>query len=87
MKNRRKKPKSPEGFVTKTHLRCEDCEYRYALRNEGRPMVVGGIPRTVRCEACGGRGELVIDSADKRRIDPYATGLDGPWEVWRRARV
>ena len=50
-------------------------------------MVIHGMPRTVRCEACDGRGELVIDQTDKRRIDPYATGLDGPWEVWRKAKL
>lgn len=62
---------SPSGFVTRTHLRCPDCEYRGALRNEGKPIIAHGYLLTWGCETCGGRGELPLGKLDPERIDPY----------------
>ena len=70
----RKKPRSKavyeiEGFVSRTHTRCLDCEYRGDLDSVGK-VYHERLARVSKCDTCAGRGELVL--AGVERIDPMA---------------
>lgn len=66
----RKQPAEIPGFVSVQHVRCPDCEYEDALRNDGGAKVIGGgqlkgstidvgITRaSVGCETCNGKGSI-----------------------------
>jgi len=62
----------PKGFLRSHHERCEDCEYRGALDNVGRPIYRSGVRLTAGCETCKGRGRVPL--ARERKTDPYFTG-------------
>jgi len=63
-------PFQKDGFVRKHFDRCDDCEYRGALANDGHPLYVNGFNLSINCEGCGGTGQ--VPRNDTR--DPYWTG-------------
>jgi DnaJ-class molecular chaperone len=70
----KKKPKKKpvfeiEGFVSRTHTRCPDCEYRGDLDAVGK-VYHERWARVSKCDECSGRGEISL--AGVERIDPMA---------------
>lgn len=61
-----------DGFIRRTHSRCEDCEHRGALANDGHPIYIDGFSLATGCSGCKGTGQ--VELPDKLRPDPYYTG-------------
>lgn len=62
-------PRIPKGFTRSHSVRCDDCEYRGALDNVGRPLYRRGVRLTTGCENCGGSGRTPLERQAK--TDPY----------------